>query len=212
MNLSLSSFSNVTVLNKYCTLALALVMLAGCASLPPAQTNNLCELFSDKKRWYKDTKKANKRWGVSAGTVMAFMYQESRFDAKAKPPRGRFLWIFPGRRASSAYGYAQAQKGTWKWYKQSTGKKYADRNDFGDAADFIGWYNRQSQRKSNIASNDVYRLYLAYHEGHGGFNRGSYNNKPWLKKVAQSVAKRAASYDGQLAQCRKRLNKRGWFF
>jgi hypothetical protein len=45
------------------------------------------------------------------------------------------------------------------------------------AIDFIGWYNRQSYQRSNIALNDSYHLYLAYHEGHGGFNRRSFKGK-----------------------------------
>ncbi len=195
-------------------IATVLLALAGCSTFAPTpqQTDNLCVLFSDKKRWYKQAEKARKRWGTSTGTALAFIHQESHFDAKAKPPRGRFLWVLPGRRASSAYGYAQAQKGTWRWYKKSTGKPYADRNDFGDAVDFIGWYNHQSRKKNNLASNDAYRLYLAYHEGHGGYAKASYNKKPWLKKVASKVAQRAVKYDAQLASCRKRLNKRRWWF
>ena len=43
----------------------------------------------------------------------------------------------------------------------------ADRDDFNDAIDFIGWYNDQSSRRSKISKSDAYNLYLAYHEGQG---------------------------------------------
>ena len=48
---------------------------------------------------------------------------------------------------------------------------------------------------------DVYNQYLAYHEGHAGFRRGSYKKKKWLIKIAKSVQKRAINYSAQLARC-----------
>jgi hypothetical protein len=48
---------------------------------------------------------------------------------------------------------------------------------------------------------DVYNQYLAYHEGHAGFRRGSYKKKKWLMKIAKSVQKRAINYSAQLARC-----------
>jgi len=189
-----------------------LLVLAGCASLPPAKTDNLCDIFSHKKSWYEDAKKASKRWQVPIPVLMSFIYQESRFEAKAKPPRGKFLWVFPGRRPSSAYGYAQAKDSTWKWYKESTGRRYAGRADFTDAVDFVAWYNHQSKVKNKIASGDAYRLYLAYHEGHGGYSRKTYAQKTWLLAVAKKVAQRSASYSAQLASCEKKLNKGWWIF
>ncbi|CAN0604511.1 unnamed protein product, partial [Ectocarpus sp. 12 AP-2014] len=60
--------------------------------------------------------------------------------------------------------------------------------------------------------NDAYRLYLAYHEGHGGYARRSYANKDWLLGVARKVSDRAARYEQQLGSCRKQLEDgRGWF-
>ena len=41
---------------------------------------------------------------------------------------------------SSAYGYAQALEGTWDDYRKDTGRRGADRDDFADSSDFIGWY------------------------------------------------------------------------
>jgi len=51
---------------------------------------------------------------------MAIIRQESSFQADAQPPRSRILWIIPGPRPSSAYGYSQALDGTWDWYRQAT--------------------------------------------------------------------------------------------
>jgi len=142
---------------------------------------------------------------------MAMMYQESRFQAKAKPPRKKIFGFIPGPRPSSAYGYSQAKKSTWKEYKSSAGNYGADRDDFEDAIDFVGWYNNKSKQRSGISRNDAYRLYLAYHEGHGGYNRGTYRKKKWLIDVARKVERKANTYQQQLNGCEEDL-KSGWFF
>ena len=75
---------------------------------------------------------------------------------------------------SSAYGYAQALEGTWDDYRRSTGRRGADRDDFADSSDFIGWYMHGANRVNGVAMHDAYNQYLAYHEGKAGFARGSY--------------------------------------
>ncbi len=143
--------------------------------------------------------------------MMAIMHQESRFVARAKPPRKKYLGFIPGPRPSDSYGYSQAFGSTWDGYRRSTGNYGADRDDFTDAIDFIGWYNYQSHRRNGISRSDVYRLYLAYHEGHGGYSRGSFNKKPWLTEVARKVERQAAAYQRQLNACEPSLKKKGWF-
>lgn len=196
-------------------LVLSLVLsLVGCTSAPPQQPDNICEIFDEKSGWYKDAKQASRRWGTSIPVMMAIIHQESAFRARAKPPRTKILWIIPGPRPASAYGYAQAIDETWDMYKRATGSWGAERNDFDDAIDFIGWYNNESHRKNKIAKTDAYNLYLAYHEGHGGFAKGSFSNKQWLKDVSNKVARRSSNYGDQLKGCEKRLNRGffGWLF
>lgn len=189
----------------------SLTLLAGCVAVPPKHTDNICHIFDEKSGWYDDARKASKRWGSPIPVIMAFIHQESRFVAKAKPPRTRILWIFPGPRKSSAYGYPQAKDETWKWYQDATGNGWSNRNNFDDAADFISWYNAQSSRRAKINSNDAYNLYLAYHEGIGGYERGTYKSKPWLMTVARKVSVRSNNYTTQLASCEKRLNSSWWW-
>ena len=183
------------------------VFLTGCTTLPPPRVNNICHIFEDKSHWYKRAKQSEHRWGSSIGTMMAIMHQESRFRAKAKPPRTKILWVIPGPRKSDSYGYSQAKSSTWDWYRKSTGRRWANRDDFGDAIDFIGWYNSQTKKINGVKLNDTYSLYLAYHEGHGGFRQKTYRNKQWLLNVANRVSRMAKIYQQQFAACEGRLNK-----
>ncbi|MGH1485977.1 MAG: transglycosylase SLT domain-containing protein [Cellvibrionaceae bacterium] len=190
--------------------AVLCLLVSGCVTSPPQQVGNICSIFDEKSRWYKKAKKSEKRWGSPISTMMAMMHQESRFRAKAKPPRTKILWIIPGPRKSDAYGYPQAKDSTWAWYKKSSGNRGADRDDFGDAIDFIGWYNVQTNKKNRVSLDNTRNLYLAYHEGHGGYARATYRKKGWLVNVANKVDRRATTYKQQLQGCEKRLNRSGF--
>lgn len=197
---------NNNALKKFFLLTIVMLLVA-CASAPPQRVDNLCSIFKEKSSWFKDAKKAEKNWQSPIPTMMAIMHQESRFRATAKPARTKILWVIPWSRPSNAYGYPQALDATWDWYRKSTGSWGADRDDFGDAIDFIGWYNNQTHRVNRVGRDDTYSLYLAYHEGHGGFKRQTYQSKNWLKKVANKVSNRANMYKKQLQGCEKKLNK-----
>jgi len=184
--------------------------LTGCATRPPADPENLCYVFEEKHAWYRAAYKAQRRWGIPIAVNMAFIYQESGFRAKAKPPRKWYLGFIPGRRPSSAYGYAQALDGTWKSYQRDSGRWGADRDNFSDAIDFVGWYNRESNKLLKIPRSDARRLYLVYHEGAGGYRRGTYKKKKRLLQVAQRVDQRAKRYQQQLSRCEDKLKRPWW--
>ncbi len=160
---------------------------------------------------YSSARRSFETWGVPEAVQLAVIYQESGFRATARPPRRRILWILPGPRPSSAYGYAQALDSTWESYRESTGRHGADRNYFPDAVDFIGWYGSEIHRRTGIAKDDAYSLYLAYHEGPGGYRRGSHKDKPWLLGTARKVDARARTYQRQYAACKERLaDSKAW--
>ena len=182
---------------------LALMTLGGCAVSPPRNTENACHLLAEKPGWYDAVSDAADSWDVSEGLILSFIRQESSFVADAKPPRTKILWVLPGPRASSAYGYPQAKEGTWSDYRSDTNSYLAERDNFRDAADFVGWYVDRAYRIAGIPKSDPYRHYLAYHEGRTGYARGSYNAKPWLVRIAGEVGSRAITYDSQLRACRK---------
>jgi len=192
-------------------LLLLVGMLAGCSTSPPANTENICAIFTEKDDWYEEAADARDNWNSPIPVMMAIMYQESRFNDSARPPRTKLFGFIPWFRPSNAYGYSQALESTWESYERSAGRYGADRDDFGDSIDFIGWYNDRSHRKNGIGRQDTYNLYLAYHEGHGGFSRGSYRKKQWLMNVARKVQRRANSYQTQLQGCEEKLKDRGWF-
>ncbi len=189
---------------------LTLTLIFGCAgSRPPKNVDNICEIFRENRDWYDDALDSYNRWRIPIPVMMAIMHQESGYVDDARPPRGTCLWIFPGPRPSSAYGYAQAMDQTWKEYQESAGSSFADRDDFEDAIDFVGWYCHLSHLKCGIPKDNAYNLYLAYHEGRGGFNRKTYQSKPWLLNVAAKVQKRATMYKSQLAACEKEFQSSG---
>lgn len=192
-------------------LMISLLGVVGCSTLPPSNPNNICDIFDDKPSWYKDSKKAEKRWGSPVPVMMSIMYQESQFKHNAKPPRTKILWIIPGPRLSDAYGYPQAKDAVWDEYQDQSGNNWSRRDNFGDAIDFIGWYNKQSQKRSKIGLGDGYNLYLAYHEGHGGYNRATYRKKNWLIKTARKVKDRSDQYTYQLSKCEERFNSKWWW-
>ncbi len=185
------------------------ILLAGCLSLrpervpPPEQLENLCALFDERPHWWQVAQRAQRRWGTPAPVAMAFIYHESAFVATARPPKRKLLGILPWARASTAYGYSQALDVTWRRYQNETGNHRHRRDRFADAVEFIGWYNDVSARDIGLAKHDARRLYLAYHEGQGGYRRGSHLRKAWLLAVAQRVAQRAQRYQRQLSACRK---------
>lgn len=182
-------------------LLLPVLLLSACATTPPTQRDDLCAIFEEKGGWYKDALKAQKKWGSPVHTMMAIINQESGFVADARPPRGKILGFIPGSRPSSAYGYAQAKDEVWESYQKMTGNRWDDRDDFGDAIMFVGWYNDQSFRRNKIAKDNTRQLYLAYHEGHGGYARKSYASKKGLLAVADKVAAQAWRYKKQLEGC-----------
>ena len=184
----------------------AAMLLAGCwgssvdQSEAPRNQNNVCAIFDQRPGWREAVEASQRKWGAPVPVQMAIMWRESSFRSNVRPGRKSFLGVTTGY-ASSAYGFAQAIDGTWDWYKRDSGNRRADRTDFDDAADFVGWYMAKTRNSNGVGMNDAYNQYLAYHEGHAGHRRGSYRKKKWLMNTAQKVAAQAARYRGQYRDC-----------
>lgn len=189
------------------------MLLAGCITAPPDNPSNLCSIFREKHGWYDDAKAAEEHWGAPIPVQMSIIYQESQYVGDAAPPRNKLFWVIPWTHISSAYGYTQALDSTWGHYKDQAGHPFADRDDFGDATDFVGWYVDQSHRILGISKADAYSQYLAYYLGQGGYRQGLYRSKPWLRRAASRVASRSHTYGAQLASCRSALEHSGhWWW
>ena len=167
----------------------------------PQNMENACSILQQRPSFDRAFQKTKRKWGAPIHVQMAILHQESKFIPNAKTPRKYFLGIIPWGRQSSAYGYAQALDGTWDDYKKSSGRRFASRSNIHDATDFMGWYMQESRRRLGIKMSDTKNQYLAYHEGHGGFERRSFRKKPWLLNVSDKVARRSNIYKKQLKRC-----------
>jgi hypothetical protein len=183
-----------------------LLLVAACGSREysaPRNLDNACALAAERPQYMRAMQRTERRWGVPVHVQMATIHQESKFVGDARTPLQYTLGVIPMGRLSSAFGYSQALDGTWEEYQRDTGRYRAQRDDIMDATDFMGWYMNLTRDRNGIPLTDARNQYLAYHEGHAGYRRGSYNAKPWLLRVADRVADRAAMYRGQLASCRR---------
>lgn len=197
-------------------LAGVLVLTAGAAVLlwptaPPPDTGDLCAIFDYQPRWYDYARAAEQRWGTPIAVQMAIVRQESSFRQFVRPPRQRLWGFIPWRRPSSAYGYAQAVDPTWGEYLEDAGEGFARRTHMRHALDFVGWYNQRSHSRLGLDKTDARRLYIAYHEGHAGYRRGHWRDKPFLLRAVDRVERTAAGYARQLAECEERFRcRRFW--
>ncbi|KAA0917728.1 transglycosylase SLT domain-containing protein [Aquicoccus porphyridii] len=183
-----------------------LVVLGSCAQRDgsaPTSLDNACSILEQRPHFVRAFRATERKWGVPAHVQMATLYQESKFIGDARTPFRYALGVIPMGRQSSAYGYAQALDGTWDEYRRETRSPGARRDRINDAADFMGWYMTKTRERNGVAVSDARNQYMAYHEGHTGFARGSYNNKAWLLRIAGEVDSRANMYRSQLATCRK---------
>jgi hypothetical protein len=181
----------------------AIAVLSACSSAPedvmPRNQSDLCAIFKDNPHWLEAARHAGNRWGTPIATKMAIIWRESSFRGEARPIR--YVAGVPAGYLSSAYGFAQAIDGTWDWYREETGHRDADRTNFADAIDFVGWYMNKTVELNGIPFWDAQRQYLAYHDGHTGYRRGSWRQKAFLLRAAAQVQAQAVLYDTQARRC-----------
>jgi len=188
--------------------ALIIVLLvASCGggqTSAPRGLDDACTILKQRPDYYKAFRATERRWGVPVHVQMATIHQESKFVADARTPFKYVLGVIPMGRQSSAFGYSQALDATWDEYRNQQGRRSAKRDKIRDATDFMGWYMNQTRDRNGIALSDARNQYLAYHEGHTGFSRQTYNSKAWLVAVAGKVDARSSMYQNQIAGCRLR--------
>lgn len=188
--------------------------VSGCAAFapnPPEDQSNICEIFREQPSWYDYAQESEEKWGTPIATQMSFIQQESSFRSHVRPDRKYYLGFIPGPRPSSAKGYAQAQDPVWEEYEDQAGSLFARRTHMKHATDFIGWYNRRSQQQAGISLSNPEHLYYAYHEGAGGYQRGTYRSKSHVLRAGSQVAARANRYQAQLNACEAEFQCRKFY-
>ena len=192
----------------------ALLLLSGCATFapsPPEDQTNICEIFREQPSWYDYAQESEEKWGTPIATQMAFIQRESSFRSHVRPDRKYYLGFIPGPRPSSAKGYAQAQDPVWGEYEDQAGSLFARRTHMKHATDFIGWYNARTRAQTGISLNNPEHLYYAYHEGAGGYQRGTYRSKPQVLNAGRQVASLSSRYQAQLNSCQAEFQCRKFY-
>lgn len=189
-------------LGKSVSFLLIGLLISACSSVPKKADgiDNACDILKTDKSWEEAFDDTYKKYGVPPHVIMAIIHQESRFVHDARPPKKTFLGI-PTVRPSTAYGFAQALDQTWEWYQDKGDNSSGDRDHLPDAVDFIGWYLNETHRRTGVSKWDTENQYLAYHDGTGGYIKGTHLKKAWLLAVAKKVARRSVMYRQQLASC-----------
>ncbi len=192
-------------MSKHLRAMIIVLLVASCGGgqqSAPRDLDNACTILKERPDYLKAFRATERRWGVPVHVQMATIHQESKFVADARTPFKYVLGVIPMGRQSSAFGYSQALDATWEEYLNSEGRRRAKRDEIRDASDFMGWYMNLTRDRNGVSLHDARNQYLAYHEGHTGFSRQSYNSKAWLVGVAGKVDSRAKLYERQIAGCR----------
>lgn len=182
---------------------LPLALSACIASGLPSNTADVCRIFQEQRGWYRAALASEKRWRISVPIMMSVIKKESSFKSNARPPRKRGWFGLPGRRPSTALGYAQAKNETWADYKRATRNRGASRTNFRDAIDFVGWYLNNAARVNRISRDSPHNLYIAYHEGLRGYRLGRWRSNSLVIGAAANVDRHAKLFTQQLNNCRR---------
>ena len=51
----------------------SLLLLSACSTSPPANPENICDIFREKSDWYDATEDATERWGTPGHVMLAMM-------------------------------------------------------------------------------------------------------------------------------------------
>lgn len=182
--------------------AAAVVALSACVSTsPPSNTDNICQIFDEKRSWYRSATRSEKKWGIPISIMMAVIHKESSFRATARPPRKKILGFIPGRRLSTSYGYSQAKEETWGDYVNDTKNRTASRTNFADSIDFVGWYLGRAVKHLGIAPTNTEALYASYHVGFSGYRSGAWRNSPSIRNSIAIFQRQVQQFDRQLRTC-----------
>ena len=199
-----------SLLAMVAVVAVLVVTLSACVSTStPSNTDNICQIFDEKRSWYRSAARSERKWGIPIPTLMAVIYKESSYRATVRPPRKKILGFIPGKRLSTSLGYSQAKEETWNNYVQATKNRTASRTNFADSIDFVGWYLNRAVKHLGVATTNTEALYASYHVGLSGYQSGKWRNSPSIRNSVSTFQRQVQRYESQIRTCKVR--NRGWF-
>ncbi len=74
---------------KRSTILILVLFLTACSGgrqAPPSNLDNACAMKSARSGWFKDLRRVERKWGIPDYVILATIYQESKFVAKARTP------------------------------------------------------------------------------------------------------------------------------
>lgn len=190
---------------------LLLLALAGCATAPPSNPENICAIFREKPDWHDAALKVQKKWGAPVPVPMAMMYQESSFKHDAVPPRYYFLGFIPGPR-QFRLRLRPGQGRDLGRLQERCGRLGFQPRRLRRRAGFHGLVHEQDPAHQRRVQ--VRRLWPIPElpRGWTGYRNRSYDRKAWLKTVSQKVQARAQKFAAQYKSCESDLTRGGWFW
>ena len=184
----------------------AVAVATSCGSTRPHNPDDLCSIFRQRTDWYEAARDSYRSWGVPVPLQLAVIHRESSFRADARPQRKWYLGFIPGPRPSTAFGYGQVLDATWDGYRRDTDNLWADRDDFADVTDFIGWYGAVGEKSYGIPKREPSAFYASYHVGHTGYRRGLHRTTAGAPRAIRDVRARASRYTEQYRNCQAELD------
>ena len=190
-------------------------VLGACVSTdPPDSPGDACAIFRQHESWWGAVKRGERRWGAPPALVLAIIRQESGFDHNARPARGRGFLFFPGRRRVLRMGLCASRQRDVGAIRARASRRRRRSTATSSATPLIScaWYCGVSNRELGIAFTDARAQYYAYHEGHGGYRRGSHQGNDRLGAIGDRVQSYYDTYRAQLDGCEGELNRWWWPF
>jgi len=117
-------------MNKFLTTVLCIAVLGSCGSrqfAAPRDLDNACSILDERPSYLRAFRAVQREYGVPIPTIMAIIYQESKFIGNNRTPHQYVLGVIPTGRQSTAFGYSQALDATWEEYQRLKGGSGARR-------------------------------------------------------------------------------------
>ena len=136
-----------------------------------------CLLLKQNRPWHEALRDTARNWGAPMGFQLAVIKQESSFDGERPAASRRPPMVRARRRRTRVIGQglqpgARIPRGRCTRRRPATGAPAATTS--ATSSDFIGWYFSTTGKRTGLGQFDYKGHYLAYHEGAGGYLKGTW--------------------------------------